>query len=139
MANTPPERKPILILEAERRLRRQSPVTQRRMSDMEICATTSRLRSDQKRPGRARTSSPLSAVEGRRQAAVHAGSKPKSKPVTRLRRNVKARTLASTPTLRSMETGTGKRNAERPPVAQVEMNTPRRPPKQERRMLSVRI
>src|SRR6266436_2798635 len=73
---------------------------------MEICATTKKLRRVQKRPGRARTSSPLSAVEGKRQAAVQEGRRPKRMPVIRLSAKVKARTLVSTPTLRSMETGT---------------------------------
>src|SRR6266550_5223015 len=101
---------------------------------MEICATTKKLRRVQKRPGRARTSSPLSAVEGKRQAAVQEGRRPKRMPVVRLSAKVKARTLVSTPTLRSMETGTGKRNAERPLVAQKEIRMPSAPPRRERRM-----
>ena len=136
MARTPLERKPRSMLAAERRLRRQSPVTQRSTSDMAICATTRKLRRVQKRPGRARTSSPLRAVEGKRQAAVQAGRSPNNAPVMRLRRKVKTRTLASTPTLRSRVTGAENGSGEL--VAQTEMSIPRRPPTRERRMLSVR-
>src|SRR3974390_2307284 len=137
-ARTPEERKPILMLAAERKLRKQRPVTQRSTRDMEICATTRRLRRDQKGPARARRSSPLRAEGVRRQAVVQAGRRPKRTPVTRLRTKVKARTLASTPTLRSIETGTGKRKAESPPVAQTEMRMPSAPPRRESSVLSVR-
>ncbi len=83
---TPRERKPTSIFEALSRLRRKRPAAQSRMSDTEICATTRKLRRLQRRPGRARASSPLSALGIRGREALHAGAKPQIKPAKRLRR-----------------------------------------------------
>jgi len=47
---------------------------------------TRKLRRLQRRPGRARTSSPLSALGIRGREALHAGAKPQTKPAKRLRR-----------------------------------------------------